>query len=359
MKIVLFVPSFNVGGVEKVMILLANQFVSNHYEVAIIAKNEGALCSLLDERVRVIDMGKRRIRNSFFFLKWVLEKEHFDCLISATEFCNFIAIFVCKFLAVRPHLIIMQHSYFNIETKGLGLHGKIVPLLIRLLYRDADFVVVVSDGVKRMLSSMRVPSTKIIRIYNPVDIKSVQLSSSECDKDSWMEGIKYLVYVGRLEKVKNVIFLLRAYSLFCKKSDYKLLIVGDGSEKKYLEKETERLKLSDKIYFIGDQTNPYPYIKHSSLLILPSLSESFGLVVVEALALGVTVISTPTAGVLEIDGDNGCIYFTKSFEDENELCSIMQYALEHPLAKTKLLDHALLFDHSVIMNEYVRLIQSF
>ena len=113
----MFFPSFEVGGVEKVMIVLANRLKSLQYEIVVIAKDRGVLRKLLYANVEVVDLGNRRIRSSLFFLKRILQEYEVDCLISGPDFPNFISIIANIFSRKKVKLIITQHCYFNIETK--------------------------------------------------------------------------------------------------------------------------------------------------------------------------------------------------------------------------------------------------
>ena len=354
--IALFFPSFEVGGVEKVMIALANQLKSLQYEVVVIAKDKGVLRKLLYANVEVVDLGNRRIRSSLFFLKRILQKYKVDCLISGPDFPNFISIMANMFSRKKVKLIITQHCYFNIETKRLGIHGRIFPFLVKLLYHKADVVVAVSDGVKNMLKQMGVPAEKIIRIYNPIDFSLI--SKMACDNIDMDETFdKYIVYVGRLSYVKNVLLLIRAYALFHEQNTtYKLLIIGDGEDSDNLKHEVKRRGLSENVLFTVSMINPYPYIKKASLLVLPSLSESFGNIVVEAMFLNVTVVSTQTAGVNEINGNTDSIYMVSSFHDEGVLSDIMLYAISHPKDPKLLRIRANYFDANFIINEYISLL---
>ena len=355
-KIALFFPSFEVGGVEKVMIVLANRLKSLQYEIVVIAKDRGVLRKLLYANVEVVDLGNRRIRSSLFFLKRILQEYEVDCLISGPDFPNFISIIANIFSRKKVKLIITQHCYFNIETKRLGIHGRIFPFLVKLLYHKADVVVAVSDGIKNMLKQLGVPAEKIIRIYNPIDFSLI--SKMACDNIDMDETFdKYIVYVGRLSHVKNVLLLIRAYALFREQNTtYKLLIIGDGEDSDNLKHEVKRKGLSENVLFTGSMINPYPYIKKASLLVLTSLSESFGNIVVEAMFLNVTVVSTQTAGVNEINGNTDSIYMVSSFQDEGVLSDIMLYAINHPKNPELLQMRANYFDANFIINEYISLL---
>ena len=217
-------------------------------------------------------------------------------------------------------------------------------------------MVAVSDGIKNMLKQLGVPAEKIIRIYNPIDFSLIcKMACDYIDMDETFD--KYIVYVGRLSHVKNVLLLIRAYALFREQNTtYKLLIIGDGEDSDNLKHEVKRKGLSENVLFTGSMINPYPYIKKASLLVLPSLSESFGNIVVEAMFLNVTVVSTQTAGVNEINGNTDSIYMVSSFQDEGVLSDIMLYAINHPKNPELLQMRANYFDANFIINEYISLL---
>lgn len=354
-KIALFFPSFDVGGVEKVMIAIANRLHDLQFEVIIIAKDKGVLRNLLNEDIKVIDLGNRRIRTSLFFLRNVLKSNKIESLISGPDFCNYVAVIAKLLLYNKVHLIITQHSYFNVESKRLGFHGRITPLLIKLLYNKANVIVAVSDGVKNMLENMKLPVDKVHRIYNPIDLDTIQRMACEYVLD--LPTSKYIIYLGRLAFVKNLSLMLNSFALFHKSNpEYKLLILGDGDQFEKLTLQVEELELSDSIIWGGKKLNPYPYLKQASFLVLSSISESFGNVVVEAMSLGITVVSTPTAGVLEVDDSRGVVYFSDSLLNEKKLCDRMKYAALHPISPDKLKKRAAVFNVVSIVDEYIRLL---
>lgn len=113
-----------------------------------------------------------------------------------------------------------------------------------------------------------------------------------------------LLYVGRLISIKNVDGLLQAVSRLT--IPFKLVIVGDGPERKRLEKLVDELNLNGKVVFLGRKSHieTLKIMRACDVLILPSKSEVFPTVVIEALALNKPVISTPVGGVVEINSPN-------------------------------------------------------
>lgn len=142
---------------------------------------------------------------------------------------------------------------------------------------------------------------------NVDEIKKVktETSSLAVRKDIGINSDEsFLLFVGILQPVKNVIGLIKAISLFDKK--YKLVVVGGGPEREKIEKLIEELKLSRNVVLLGEipHSSTLSIIASCDTLILPSLSETFSNVVLEALAMGIPVISTKVGEVLEMKSDN-------------------------------------------------------
>ncbi|NCD40855.1 MAG: glycosyltransferase [Bacteroidia bacterium] len=138
-------------------------------------------------------------------------------------------------------------------------------------------------------------------IPNPVDVKQVR-AKADAFNNSNGSGVR-IVTLGRLSEVKGIKYLIKAFVLL-KNSDskchYTLTIIGDGSERPYLENMVEEFNMSDAVTFIGEQTNPYPYLKSADIFVQPSLHEGFGVSIVEAMLLGAAVIASNVGGIPDI-----------------------------------------------------------
>ena len=134
-------------------------------------------------------------------------------------------------------------------------------------------------------------------IPNPVidiDIDSV-IHNANDHKNSRVNITDFFLYVGRLEKEKNILELVKAITPILNEREEKLLIIGEGTLKEEIRSFILNKGLDDKIILLGYVELPYDYMKNAKLLILPSLFEGFGNVAIEALYCQTDVIVSSTA----------------------------------------------------------------
>lgn len=160
-------------------------------------------------------------------------------------------------------------------------------------YKRFNRVISVSPEQKKSFLHV-FPKLDVNVIPNFINKEEILLKGNEklnSDND------RYFCSVGRLEKVKNFNLLIEAFHNFRKKNpDYKLYILGEGSQYSSLLTHIKKLREEDNIRLLGFKKNPYKYIKNSIGLIQSSRSESFSYVLAEANILGVPTLSTKTQG---------------------------------------------------------------
>jgi glycosyltransferase involved in cell wall biosynthesis len=173
------------------------------------------------------------------------------------------------------------------------------------LYRNATKLVCVSKDIEdRIKHKFNFKNTTTI--HNPVSFPEKVFDKP----DSLPEN--YILFFGRLEdEIKNFTLLLNSFKLskLCE-TGTKLLIVGDGSDKDFIEAEIDKLQLQDFVQILPFQKNITPYIQHARYTILTSRFEGFPMSIVESLAAGTPVVSVDCeTGPREIiqNGFNGLL----------------------------------------------------
>lgn len=172
--------------------------------------------------------------------------------------------------------IATEHNFHNNDKKYIT---KVIDSI-----RNFDYFVVVSDNLRKFYEN-KIGKTKCIYIPNVID--------SLPDKRSKLTN-KNIITIGRLSHEKGQKDLIDVFKIVNKElPKTKLFMVGDGPLKKELENYTKELKLTDKIIFTGflGDKGKEKYILDSSIFILPSYTESFGLVLIEAMSYGLPCIA--------------------------------------------------------------------
>ena len=221
---------------------------------------------------------------------------------------------------------------------------------MKLLYRHSDFIICVAKGVEQYVMTLNVKKNQTTVIYNPIDIETVE----EGSKKSIIESGNFISFCGRLSPIKNIDLLINGFEIFLRGyPDYKLFLIGGGTEEKHPKQLVKEKKLDSHVFFIGSVPNPHCYVARSQALVLSSYSEAFPMVICEAFVTGTTVVSTPSGGPNELL-ENGRGYLLKSFQDAEEMAETIAYACEHPIDPQLLKDYVNRFDDFKIAQQYIK-----
>ena len=355
-KITFFSTSPNIGGSEKVLINIANELVEMNYVVEFIFCNEnGELKNEISPKIEIIGL-KTKVRWSLIKFYRIIIKNKPDVIISGPQSVNFISILVSRLPFTCFKTIVTHHNFHNSEIQKSFL-GSYNPLLIRTLYNLSNSVVAVSTEIKKhLITDCKIKESKIKVISNPVvNHRMILQSQEEVTEFPFKENKPIIIAVGRLTKIKNYPLMLEAFSFLLKKTSAYLVIVGEGEERNHILKETARLNIQNSVVLTGAKSNPYKYIAKSNLLIHTSVSESFGMVLAETLAIGIPVISSKTDGSIEVT-DNGKYGTIFSNESPEEIASIIYSKINSTYDKKQLIERGLFFSCERISKEYLKII---
>ena len=196
----------------------------------------------------------------------------------------------------------------TVHGSDLMVLGKnpLMRLILKWVISSADHILAVSSFLKNELHELGADEARVSVVHNGVDKKQAP-SGSE----------KRIIFIGSLVWQKGVDILLEAYSSINElKEDVELLIVGDGPEKRKLIELSKKLELND-VEFKGYVEDLSPLFTKNSVLVLPSRAEGFGIVILEAMAMGVPVIASRVGGIPEIivNEENGLLFEPESVKN--------------------------------------------
>ncbi len=279
MKIIFVIQTLRLGGAERVVSFLSQEFQKSGFEVFIILFDKKISYEYGGEIIALdLKASKDIFKKGINFVKRVKRlKEIFkdkkpNYIFSFVESCNFVSILSGFEVVV------------SIRNNPLKKHSFWQRFLIKRLYRfkNVKKIVTVSNEIEKILNhQFGLTNTKTIQ--NPVVFKEQSLKK---------EDKNYILAVGRLHKQKNFQMLIKAYSQTKVKDVAKLLIVGEGEQKKELQNLIDELNLNDRVILVGAQKDVDIYYSLATIFVLSSLYEGFPNVLIEALSFNLPVIST-------------------------------------------------------------------
>ena len=265
--------------------------------------------------------------------------------------------------AVNAKQILLTHS-INIPIVTT-LHGTDITLLgqdksfkpvIEYAINSSDAITTVSQSLKEITLKNFNIKKEIDYVPNFVDLKLYKqkfknnLRSSYANEDEFI-----LTHISNFRKVKRVDDVIKIFNNVSKDHKCKLLMIGDGPERLIAEKMCRTYGVSDKVKFLGKLKLIEKILSFTDVFILPSETESFGLVALEAMASKTAVISTNSGGLPEVNIDNKTGFLSNVGDVEK-----MSYDLSNLLSDRELLDsikenayeHAKSFDLPKILPLY-------
>lgn len=324
-KKILFVsPSLSMGGQEKMLVALSNLLSKNGYDVTVVIYNPFFdLKAELDDGVRLIYMppkpkfGKKipYIRHKFYdYGLWETRasaKQLYRYYVGGEKFDVEIAFFRGRSVKIisgsddpDSKKLAWVHSDFE-RCEGIAGNFKSMDE-VKKAYGAFDRIICVSNQAESSFGKVIGLSERTVTLRNFVNAAEItEKSKMPCDfkKDCFT-----VMSVGRLHAVKGYDRLLRACARLDKIRKTRLVLIGGGDQEEKLKALAAELQY-DKLTLLGQQENPYKYMRSADLYVCSSHFEGYNLTVAEALVLGLPVLSTDCSGPREIldDGKYGMI----------------------------------------------------
>ncbi len=222
-----------------------------------------------------------------------------------------------------PHAAVAFMAKEILKTKGIympvvtTLHGTDITLVgqdrslipvVEFSINQSDVVTSVSDSLKEQTFDAFEIKNEIEVIHNFIDLNRFSRKPNlEHRKAFAPNDEKIIIHTSNFRKVKRLDDVVQVFKLIRNQINAKLLLVGDGPERRKIESLCRQLGVCGDIQFLGKQDAVEEILSLGDLFILPSENESFGLSALEALACEVPVISTNIGGLPEvnIDGQTG------------------------------------------------------
>lgn len=328
--ILFILPNLNSGGSERVIVNIIRSLNCSEYNICLVLINKiGELIDLVPSEVKIVDLGIKRTRYSFFKMLIAIHKIKPEVIFSSTNRTNILLLATSYFFIYKSKIIIREPNspYAQYILKKLPRY---YIFLIKLLYHKANIVIAQTESMKNEINKyFKIPESKIKVITNPIDHQYID-SQLQSSKNPYPQEFVNVVASGRIVKQKGFDFLIKAFRrVVDENNNFRLYILGsegDGKYKRNLVSLINELELNGHIFFEGFQSNPFVYYKYADLFVLSSRWEGLPNVVLESLYLNTPVVVTnciPFFNEILVNGQNGYIV---EFDNEKEFASrILQY----------------------------------
>ena len=331
-----FIPGLNGGGAQRVFVTLVNTLVgiTNHPIHLVTSREGGAFEGLVDKRVVRVVLGQKRVALSVLPLARYIRAERPAAMVSTLDYCNVIFLLATMFARVPLRKVVREANVIPDQVKPLrkNVDSYSLRFLMRLLYRRADDVIIITNDVERSLIQHRIASVeRMRRIPNPVIVDEARPDSS---KSAAPPREAFILAIGRLSYQKGFDVLIRAFAKLADQ-DIKLVILGEGPLENDLKKLVLSLHLTGRVLFQGFVLNTSVYLKTASLFVLPSRWEGFSNVLTEALALGTPIVASDCPGSPREVLDAGRLGRLVPVGEPGPLAEAIVLELSYPSATTE------------------------
>lgn len=305
-KIDFIIGSLGRGGAERVISILANFYAQENFDVNIVFLLGNEVSYKISETIKITPLygtTKSYLRRIPYWLRNL--KRHFmsrkpDYIVSFVCRINLLTIMSfrkCKKKLKNTRLIISERNDPRYDGRGA-----LAKFISKIIYPHANEIIFQTEIIKSMFPK-HIQSMGSL-ILNPVSISTKPISPSKRKN--------IVISSGRLAKQKNQLLLIDAFAdvvSLPNLNHYELHIYGDGPLRDELNSHINKLGLSNKIFIFPSTSKIHEKVANAKLFVLSSLFEGLSNSLMEAIALGLPVISTPVSGAndLIIDGINGFV----------------------------------------------------
>lgn len=290
-------PKRSEGGVRQWVLTMANALVERGVTVDVLSeapRSQFVDEPLLDSRVGRVVLGRGLLVQRR--LDEYVRRHPGVRLVAALNHYNVAAAKLKGRVGARVHVMLTQHENLSADAAWRSpLAYRLLTYRVRRHFNKADAVVTVSGGLADDLrDNFGINAARMHTIYNPAFRPDFTASAETAIDHPWLmfKDRPLVIAAGRLHVVKGFDTLLQAFARLRRTLDARLIVLGDGKERTKLEGLVRDLDLSSCVQFPGRVECVAPWMSRADLFVLSSRREGLSAVLIEALTLGLPVVST-------------------------------------------------------------------
>lgn len=334
MRILHLIESLEFGGAEKVVVSLANSMAETHQVSICCVKAIGPLAAELDRRIGVFCLEKPEGNDYLLPLRLarVLRRGAYD-VVHTHNWGVFLEGGIAGYLARTPVLVHTVHGPYPHYPDTPGARIKVVlrHFLERLVAKRFRGIAMVSEVIMDyIVKDIAIEPRRLVTVHNGIPVRDGNPLAGSGGEDV------VFIAVGRLAPIKNHALMLRALREVTDAGvRARLLIVGDGPERKRIESALSEYRLEDRVTLLGFRSDVAEVLPGADVFLMTSRYEGISIAMLEAMRAGLPVIATRVGGVPETvrEGVTGLLV------DADDLPGLVQAMLR--LARSKPLRQAM------------------
>lgn len=309
-KIIFFVKDFIVGGVEQVLVTTLNALSAQGYDILVVWSGyveKNHLYKLIDPHVKQLDtndlwhlVGEQKPQNPFKKIIYFFKKNLNIFYLRHIE--KYIPDFVSYDYLIdfkNGSSKVCDIKTFAHQQKIVWIHGAFSRFWKKKKFKtykllSYDKIVCLTNSFKKQLIAyFPEAKDKVFVIRNPFDIQAIQQKANK--KNAEIEKYQpYFLHVARICADKDIQTMLDAYEIFYKKtkSPLNLVLLGNGDLFDFYQNQIQKRGLQNKIFLLGNKSNPFQWMKNAEALVLCSFNEGLPTVLIEAQICQTLVIAS-------------------------------------------------------------------
>jgi glycosyltransferase involved in cell wall biosynthesis len=358
-RLLLVIPDIRGGGAERVVanLLGAMQPDLFEYHLATLKHREDNCAEFpLPDHVTRHVLRAKSVETALLPLTLLVWKLRPDVICSHIAGMNVVTAIALALSRIEARLVLVEHHIASSALVSSGPAHVLLQPAMRLTYPLSDRVVGVSSSV--LAESLRLVGAlhdRGVVLPNPVVGPDIERLSAPAAGHHWLDDSRFEVVlgIGRLVEPKNFTLLIDAFAIVAtRRPAARLIIMGTGPLRQVLQAHIERRRLQPFADLVGHLNNPFPSMRRAGVVAVTSHSEGLSTVIIEALALGTTVVATDFASARDALPSWGPAPVAHT---SLAVAAAIEWSLVHPEPRERLKRWAAQFGVGIIARRYEQL----